>query len=143
VARDGRITLMLTDFEAASNAGLGELPHLQCFSIRDLAARGLHYEDLVAAADVVVSKPGYGIVSECIANGASLLYTSRGRMVEYDVFVAEMPGMLRCRFITQEALLAGDWQEAIEALLDQPQPAIRPMTNGADIAADCILETAQ
>ena len=49
---------------------------------------GLLYQDLVAAADVVVSKPGYGIVSECVANGAALLYTSRGRFIEYDLFVA-------------------------------------------------------
>src|SRR5205085_7171456 len=28
---------------------------------------GLRYEDLVRAADVVLSKPGYGIISECIA----------------------------------------------------------------------------
>ena len=48
---------------------------------------GLRYEDLVAASDVVISKPGYGIVSECVANGAALLYTSRGRFAEYDVFV--------------------------------------------------------
>ena len=53
--------------------------------------RQLRYEDLVAAADVVVSKPGYGIVSECIANDTALLYTSRGRLIEYDVMVAEMP----------------------------------------------------
>ncbi len=48
---------------------------------------GLLYQDLVAAADVVVSKPGYGIVSECVANGTALLYTSRGRFIEYDLFV--------------------------------------------------------
>ncbi|MCU1382142.1 MAG: hypothetical protein JWL71_839, partial [Acidobacteria bacterium] len=59
---------------------------------------GLLYQDLVAAADVVVSKPGYGIVSECVANGTALLYTSRGRFAEYDVFVAQMPRFLRCRF---------------------------------------------
>ena len=45
---------------------------------------GFVYQDLVAAADVVVSKPGYGIVSECVANQTALLYTSRGRFVEYD-----------------------------------------------------------
>ena len=33
---------------------------------------GFKYEDLVAAADVVVSKPGYGIVSECVANRTPL-----------------------------------------------------------------------
>ena len=53
-------------------------------------------EDLVRAADVVVTKPGYGIISEAIANDAALLYTSRGRFVEYDVLVKEMPRYLRC-----------------------------------------------
>ena len=53
-------------------------------------------------ADVVVTKPGYGIISEAIANGAALLYTSRGHFVEYDVLVREMPRYLRARFIEQE-----------------------------------------
>src|SRR4029077_6112677 len=43
---------------------------------------GLAYQDVVAAADVVISKPGYGIVSECIANNTALVYTSRGRFAE-------------------------------------------------------------
>lgn len=98
----------------------------------------IKYEDLVAAADVVVSKPGYGIVSECIANQTPLLYTSRGRFVEYDVFVAQMPHMLRCRYIPQEDLLAGRWAEAVEALLAQPVPWERPRVDGADVAAEQI-----
>jgi UDP:flavonoid glycosyltransferase YjiC (YdhE family) len=35
--------------------------------------RGYRYVDLVRAADVVVTKPGYGIISECIANGTALI----------------------------------------------------------------------
>ena len=62
---------------------------------------GLRYEDLVAAVDVVVTKPGYGIISECVANDTALLYTSRGDFVEYDVLVREMPRVLRCAFIDQ------------------------------------------
>jgi len=101
--------------------------------------RGLRYQDLVAASDVVVSKPGYGIVSECIANGAALLYTSRGRFREYDLFVQEMPRLLRCRYLSQEDLSAGSWEESIEALLAQPPPADRPRIDGADVAAESIL----
>src|SRR5262249_34267635 len=82
----------------------------------------LTYQDLVAAADVVVTKPGYGIVSECVANQTALLYTSRGRFVEYDVFVAEMPRVLRCGYIAHEDLMAGRWADAIAALLAQPAP---------------------
>lgn len=100
----------------------------------------LTYPDLVAAADVVISKPGYGIVSECVANGTALLYTSRGRFVEYDVFVAAMPRVLRCRYLPQPDLLAGRWADAVHALLAQPPaPEERPRVDGADVAANEIL----
>jgi hypothetical protein len=100
---------------------------------------GLKYQDMVAAADVVVSKPGYGIVSECIANGTALLYTSRGEFIEYDVFVAEMPRLLRCRHMSQDQLFGGRWEEAIDALLRQPEPPDQPRIDGAKVAADEII----
>jgi L-arabinokinase len=104
---------------------------------------GLQYQDVVAAADIVVSKPGYGIVSECIANGTPLLYTSRGRFIEYDLFVAEMPRMLRCRHISQEDVLAGRWRDAVDALLAQPDPPERPHIDGAAVAAREIVQGLQ
>jgi len=96
---------------------------------------GLEYPDLVAAADVVISKPGYGIVSECIANDTALLYTSRGRFVEYDLLVAEMPRVLRCRYIPQVDLFGGRWARAISMLLAQPEPPECPRVDGATVAA--------
>lgn len=102
------------------------------------APKGLRYEDLVAAADVVVSKPGYGIVSECIANETALLYTDRGRFIEYDVFVDGMPRVLRCRHISQQDLLAGRWADAVDELIAQPPPPERPRVDGADVAAQKI-----
>ena len=101
----------------------------------------LQYQDLVAAADVVVTKPGYGIVSECVANGTPLLYTSRGAFVEYDVFVEEMPRVLRCRFMPQEDLRGGRWRAHVDALLAQTAPPERPAIDGARVAADIVLET--
>jgi UDP:flavonoid glycosyltransferase YjiC (YdhE family) len=100
---------------------------------------GTSYPDLVAAADVVVSKPGYGIISECVANDTALLYTSRGHFVEYEVLTAAMPVVLRCRYIPQEDLLAGRWADHVEALLRQPPPPERPRVDGAEVAAEKIL----
>lgn len=105
--------------------------------------QGLHYEDLVRAVDVVVSKPGYGIVSECLANDTALLYTSRGHFVEYDVMVAAMPRFLRAAFIDQAELFSGEWRPHLDALLAQPAPPEQPATNGAEVAALRILEFAQ
>jgi hypothetical protein len=101
---------------------------------------GFLYPDLIAAADIVVSKPGYGIVSECVANGTALLYTSRGRFAEYDVFVAEMPRVLRCRYLSQEDLRAGRWDDAVDALLEQAAPPEQPRVDGAAVAAQFIVE---
>jgi UDP:flavonoid glycosyltransferase YjiC (YdhE family) len=99
----------------------------------------LTYPDLVAAADVVISKPGYGIVSECVANRTALLYTSRGRFIEYDVFVAEMPRLLRCRHLPQADLLAGRWSDSVRDLLAQPEAPQQPRVDGAEFAATEIL----
>jgi L-arabinokinase len=132
----------------ASFGGYGlDLPHdeiarrgrLELLTGERDAPHGLHYEDLVAAADVIVSKPGYGIVSDCLANETALLYTSRGRFAEYDVFVDQMPRFLKCRYISQDDLLAGRWADAVEALIGQPPPPERPRTDGAEVAAARIL----
>lgn len=112
---------------------------LRRFPASELRACGVGYEDLVAAADLVVSKPGYGIVSECVANHTPLLYTSRGRFIEHDVLVAEMPRFLRCRFLSQDDLRSGRWGDAMDALLQQPEPPERLATNGAEAAAQAIL----
>ena len=73
---------------------------------------GVRYEDLVGAAEAVVTKPGYGIISECIANDAAILYTPRGHFPEYDVLVEEMPKYLRSAFISHDDLFAGKWEGA-------------------------------
>jgi UDP:flavonoid glycosyltransferase YjiC (YdhE family) len=101
---------------------------------------GVRYEDLVSAAEVVVTKPGYGIVSEAIANETALLYTSRGHFPEYDVIVKEMPQYVRNLFIDQNDLFAGKWEPYLDKLLAQPKVKKKPETNGADMAAEVLLK---
>lgn len=103
---------------------------------------GVRYEDLVGAAEVVVTKPGYGIVAEAIANDAAVLYTSRGHFPEYDVLVQEMPKHLRCAYISQEDLFAGKWESQLDKLRAQPRSKTykKPETNGAEVAAEILLK---
>lgn len=103
---------------------------------------GIRYEDLVGAAEAVVTKPGYGIIAESIANDAAVLYTSRGHFPEYDVLVEDMPKYLRTAFISQEDLFAGKWEPHLDKLLAQQRPKNykKPETNGADVAAEILLK---
>jgi hypothetical protein len=105
---------------------------------RRIYEAGLRYEDVVAAVDAVVTKPGFGIVAECLANNTAMLYTSRGRFVEYDVMVAEMPRFLRCEYVPQDDMLAGRWREPLSRLMRRPDPPEHPRTDGAEIVAGMI-----
>jgi len=106
----------------------------------DIYARGLSYVDLVSAVDAIVTKPGYGIIADCVANHTAMLYTSRGRFVEYDVMVKEMPRFLRCEFIELQMFLAGKWRDGVRRLLSQPPPPESPRTDGAAVVAGLIGE---
>ena len=100
---------------------------------------GVRYEDLVGAASAVVTKPGYGIIAECVANDTAVLYTSRGHFPEYEVLVEEMPKYLRNAFISQEDLFSGKWESHLDKLLAQPKPKKKADTSGADVAAEALL----
>jgi len=143
VAETQNVTLIVTDYEAKAMKEQAAFDgRLRCFTRQALEQADIRYEDLVSAADVVVSKPGYGIVSECIANRTALLYTSRGMFAENDVLVAGMQPVVRSRFISQDDLRSGQWEPAIRALLAEPEPPEQMRTDGAPVVALAILEFA-
>ena len=130
-------TVVTTD-RVSPNAG--PLPsHVTFLPEEMMGPGGIRYEDVVTAVDAVVTKPGFGIVAECIAAGTPLLYTSRGAFREYDVMVAAMPQVLRCRFLAPADLFAGRWRPDLEALLEQPVPPGTMAVNGAEVAADTLM----
>jgi L-arabinokinase len=129
-------TIVTTDRLASAPAAGGR--HVLRLDERECFRAGYRYEDLVAAVDVAITKPGFGIIAECIAGDTSMLYTSRGRFPEYDRLVRELPHYVRSRFISQEDLFAGRWQAPLTALMSQPPPPRTMPTNGAEVAAGVI-----
>ncbi|MFN7982894.1 MAG: hypothetical protein U0Q11_13620 [Vicinamibacterales bacterium] len=113
---------------------------LRVLSGSRLADAGVSYTDLLAASDVVLSKVGYGIVADCIANQIPLLYTHRGRFVEQDLFDRDLHGVLKCRYVDPSAIREGTWGAALSALLTQPAPHQTMAVDGAAVVAQRILE---
>lgn len=111
------------------------LPFVHALPESALASRDFRYEDLVAAVDAVITKPGFGIIGECATSDTPMVYTSRGHFREYDVLVEMMPRVLRCAFIDQASLFAGKWRDALASATSQPAPLDRLAPNGAEIAA--------
>jgi hypothetical protein len=104
-----------------------------------LAALGLTYPDLVGAADAVLTKPGYGIVSDAIGAGTRLVYTERGDFPEYPVMVAALPRYLASVHVSNAEVRAGQVAGAVRRVLALPMPAPPPL-DGAARAAARVLE---
>ena len=113
-------------------------PNVRVISGEATKDAGLEYVDLVAAADVVVTKPGYGIVSDAIAARTRMLYTDRGDFPEYPIMVREMGEWLPARHVTNERLLGGRLQDDIDQLMARPMPD-PPRIDGAAAAAERVL----
>ena len=151
IPRDARVVLASFGGYGVADLDVGSIEKIRGYHVLlpgmidedAMYGRGYRYEDLVCAVDVVVSKPGYGIISECLANGTALLYTSRGDFREYPVLVEAMPKFLRCAFIDHDDLFAGRWQPHLDELLAQPEPPTQPAVNGAEVAADILLPLIQ
>jgi L-arabinokinase len=119
-------------------AGDGGAPNLRRLEAGDLAAAGLGYPDLVGAVDVVVSKPGYGIVTDCIGARTRLVYTERGDFPEYPILVSEMPRYLSVAFASSADLRAGLLGDALREVMARPFPEL-PATDGSRVAAERLL----
>lgn len=97
------------------------------------------YVSLLAACDVVVTKPGYGIVADCLANQVAVLYTDRGPFREYDVLAQALPTLGRARYIPRADLLAGQLGTHLDALLQSRSPWAEQRLDGAEFVARRIL----
>jgi hypothetical protein len=126
-------------FLLTGESGSGRAPNARRIERGDLPRVGLSYLDLVVAADVVLTKPGYGIVSDCIGCSTRIVYTDRGDFPEYPVMVAEMPRYVPAVYVPSTDLREGRLGPALDQALAMPFPPSPPRTDGASVAADAIL----
>ena len=103
----------------------------------------LRYADVAASVDAVVSKAGYGTVTECIANSVPLVYLPRFGFAEHDALVSGMNHWGGGIAISEAAFHAGEWAGALESALHaSPNPSAFA-TNGAEIIAQKLMELNQ
>lgn len=98
----------------------------------------IDYQDVVGAVDAIVTKPGYGIVTDAIGARTPLVYTERGDFPEYPVIVAEMARWLPSVHVSNDELRSGRLDPAVQSVLGLAWPPA-PDLEGAERAAERIL----
>ncbi|MEZ4649799.1 MAG: hypothetical protein R3E97_13635 [Candidatus Eisenbacteria bacterium] len=129
------------------------VPETEYFTVRPLAweRTGFHavapeefaFRDVLASCDVVVSKPGYGIVSECIVNRKPLIHAVRTGFPEYPILVDAIERYLRQVLLSERDLYEGRLGPALDAIVTAAEPDGRPALGGAAVAARRILDMAR
>ena len=122
------------DFLTTIKPGAGDsLPH----NVRyiDTEAAGISFENLFRIFDVIVTKPGYGVLGDIIAADSSCIYADRGNFAEYPYLIKMLEN--HCKkavHIERAKLLACELGGHIEEAL-KPNPGSSGMPAGG--AAQC------
>lgn len=99
----------------------------------------LAHEDVVAACDVAIGKPGYSTCAEVIAHRARFLHLPRAGFAEVAPLEAGLAAFACAQPMPREDFFAGRWRGHLDAILARPRPATAPPVNGADVIADALL----
>jgi L-arabinokinase len=128
----------LADFQLLVPDRAPRLPgNVQAVDGERRRAVGLGYSDVVAAADVVVTKPGYGIVTDAIGARTRLVYTDRGDFPEYPILVEGLKRHLPAAYVTNEEVRSGRLEAALRRVLEAPFPPA-PDLSGATRAGELL-----
>jgi len=107
----------------------------------NLQSRNYYFPDLLNACDLVISKPGYGIVSEVISIKTPMLYIPRSDFIEYDILVAALQKFHVAEELPTSNFLTGEWQPFIDSVLSKEMHNSLIRDDGADVVARTILDS--
>jgi hypothetical protein len=138
------------DWDNAALLRVEELESYEFFTVLPLywKRRNIHcldraavpFADVVASVDGVLSKPGFGILSECAVNCKPLLYADRTDFAEYQILEAALKKYFKCLCIPSERLYRGEIGAFLEKLWGCTQPQMTLVQGGAQIAAGRMMD---
>lgn len=145
------ISLVQVGWDEAAVRQLEALTEYEFFTIEPLLFPGtrLHgigrhemtFQQILASCDIIISKPGFGIVSECVANQKPIIYTDRKHFAEYDYLVRGIKRFLPSTHITERDFYRGELGPALQIISQAPDPTEKMTEGGARFAAEQILKT--
>lgn len=100
------------------------------------------FADVLASSDVVVTKPGYGILSDCVANAKPIAYAEREDFIEYPLLEKELKRFLKNVHVPAADLYAGRLGPALAEIEAAPAPKETLPAEGAEMAAKILMDLA-
>ncbi|RKY85056.1 hypothetical protein DRQ09_07810 [candidate division KSB1 bacterium] len=101
----------------------------------------IQFEDLVSSSDIVLSKPGYGIISDCIANKTPLVHIQRWDFLETDILVKDLNKYIPSVYMPYEDFINGNWELYFDKVINDELRNRKNMEiNGGAIVSSYLLD---
>ena len=100
--------------------------------------QAIGFSDVLASCDAAVTKPGYGILSDCVANAKPIVYAEREDFIEYPLLERELKRYLKNVHLPAADLYAGRLGAALDAVETAPAPLETLPGGGAEQAAEIL-----
>lgn len=107
-------------------------------NIRVVDRTAFSFGSVLASVDAVISKPGYGVVSECVVHGTPLIYADRTDFLEYPILVQAIERLLCNVHIPAQSLYDGELRPYLERIWTRPAPPEQMGREGDSLAARVI-----
>jgi L-arabinokinase len=88
------------------------------------------YEDLVASAELMVTKIGYGVVSQALINGTPLIYLPREDFAEFPVLEKAIQEWGHGYRLSKEDYYALKWERVLDGVCRRGRPKPMPSEGG-------------
>jgi hypothetical protein len=131
-------------------AGVEQLEEYEFFTVTPLVwqRRNIHaldresvdFSSVVASVDAVISKPGFGILSDCVVNRKPLIYADRSDFAEYAVLETAIRKYLKHIHIPAADLYRGNLRSSLENIWESPNPVETLLSGGDEVAAHRIMQ---
>ncbi|MBP5787846.1 MAG: hypothetical protein J6Y19_08540, partial [Kiritimatiellae bacterium] len=95
-----------------------------------VAQDAMPFSDLLASCDAVVTKPGYGILSDCLANRKPMVYAERPGFREAPVLERGIEEYMEGVKVSYDRFYAGDFASELAEVLAMPWRPKREMEGG-------------
>lgn len=94
------------------------------------------YLGLIKFSDIVITKPGYGIIADCLVHQKPIIYTGRERFIEYDVLKKWLKTKFPSVFIPNKDLISGNWKPFLKKVLKLKTTFPNIPLNGAEVVVN-------
>ena len=98
----------------------------------------LPFGQILAEADIVITKPGYATIIDAVRNGTPIIYVRRYNFVDEQLLVDYAHHYGQAIELSSDSFYKGDWIQALETVQRLARPSVTPPELGTSGAADLL-----